>query len=304
MKLPRISRRQALLGGLAAATGGAAPPALALDTERLGEPLSVQALAIRRFLARDFAGTLRLLRAMGFGQIELASFPGMVGNFRGDFAPLEKLAPQTVRRELERAGLPCRSCHFLPAEFEPARWSQTLDWARGVGIRTMVLVDVHVPSRPSADAVKRFVEILNATGEQVKAAGLQMALHTDASLWSRFGDGLVADAVLAQVDAARCQLQLDFASVVQGDADGAALIDRYRGRITSLHLRDGRRPVDPEAYLPALPLGEGEVNWGQVMAAARRAGIRQYIVEMQLRPAFGMLDGLKTSIDYLRALKL
>jgi sugar phosphate isomerase/epimerase len=298
-----FSRRDILLTACAGVLAGQRF-ATAMDIDVLGEPLGVQALAIRRFIVADLDGTLELLRAMDYGQIELVSFPGFVGNFRGDFTPLEYLPPSEIRRRIVRAGLDCHSCHFLAHEYEHSNWNETLDWARGIGIDTMVYAGGELPRQPTVDDMRRHFDLLNETGARVRTEGMRMAIHSDADFWRSAGDRTVADYFVEHVEPSHCAIQLDFGSVVQAGVEGAQIVERYGDRIESIHLRDGKPPIDPEAYLPALPLGEGDVDWRAVMAAARRVGIHRYIVEMQLRPLVGMLDALRTSVDYLKALQV
>lgn len=304
MDNPALSRRMALTGmGAAAFTALVPHSALALELEALGAPLAFQALPIRRFLVQDFGGTLRVMRTMGYGRIELASFPGMVGNFRGDFSPLERTPAGEIRRHLLAAQLPCDSCAFLAHEFEPEYWPHTLAWARAIGVKTMIIMGGDPSAQASATELGRYFDSLNAAGERVREAGMTLWAHTYAAIWKpAAGGGALVDQLLAKVDAAHCQLQIDFGSVGQVEGDGAELIRRYGARIASVHLRDGKKPTDPNAYFPALALGEGEVQWAPVIRAARQAGVRDYVVEMQVRPLIGVLDAHKTSIDYLRAM--
>lgn len=302
MTLLSPDRRALLLGLAAAALPLAGVRAVPLDS--FGEPLAVQASALRLHLIRDFDGTLRILRAIGFGEIELVSFPGFAGSTRGDTSALAPLAPRSIAERLARAGLACRSCHFTPAELTADALPRTAEWASAIGVRTMVLAGNELPRGATRDDVRRHADMLTAIGTRVRAAGFALAIHTDHHLWQPVDGRPAADGVLALVAPELVSLQLDFASVVQAGADGADLVARYGSRIHSLHLRDARTPADPNAYLPALPLGEGQVDWRAVLIAARRANIRRYIVEMQLRPLFGVFDACKQSLDYLRALDL
>ena len=66
---------------------------------------------------------------------------------------------------------------------------------------------------------------------------------------------------------------------------------KYPGRFISMHLAD---------YAPAekkqVALGQGAVNWPELFAAAKPAGVKNYFVEMDL-------DLMKASIPYLHSLK-
>jgi sugar phosphate isomerase/epimerase len=143
--------------------------------------------------------------------------------------------------------------------------------------------------------------VLNAAGERVRAAGMKMGFHTDAAVWRTLDGQSATEEMMRRLDPRLVSIQMDFGTIVQTGSDGAAILERWPGRFFSVHLRDAKRPVDTYAYLPAAPLGTGEVDWTRVLRAARKAGVTSYVMEMVRYPG-GVLDGFKESIDYLRRL--
>lgn len=298
-----LTRRHALTAiastGLLCATNAAAMP---LDA--MGEPLSVQLLSLREPLLRNFDLTLRLLRDIGYGQVELVSFAGLKGDVPSDFGPVSYLPAREIRRHLERAGLFCKASHFVSEELSSDRINQSVDWAEAIGIEWVIFTGYHPPAHPTLDDMKRFYEVLAITGERVRRAGKRMSVHSLPSMWLEIDGHLAGDQFVEMVAPEDCAIQLDFASVVQAGDHGPELIARYAQRINSLHLRDSRGPAEPATYLPALPLGAGTIDWQAVMRAARSADIRNMVLEMQLRPLIGVFDSLVESADYLRKLTL
>jgi inosose dehydratase len=65
----------------------------------------------------------------------------------------------------------------------------------------------------------------------------------------------------------------DTAHLAAGGGDPAALIRRYGGRVRHVHLKDLRR--EPFAFLP---LGQGELNFGGILAALDEAGYDGWLV--------------------------
>jgi sugar phosphate isomerase/epimerase len=300
---PALSRRQALAVAAAGAPLLAPRIARAMDLRQLA-PLAFQAHTMRAPLARDFPGTLKVMKAMGFEAVELASFPGFVGDRRGDFTPLQHLTPAQIRRTIADAGLACTSAHFLPPEFTPAQFDKSLAWARGVGLTHMVYAGLEAPAMPTMDQLKAELDKLNEAGARVRAAGLQMGFHSDAHVWRTLDGQSATEEMMRRLDPRNVQIQMDFGTVIQTGADGAAILRRYPGRFFSIHLRDAKRPADSWAYLPASPLGTGgEIDWAAVIRAGKAAGVQHYVVEMTRYPG-GVFDAMKESVDYLRALEV
>lgn len=299
--MPAFNRRELLAGSLAASALAAAP-ARAMDLRRLA-PLAFQAHTMRAPLARDFPGALKVMRAMGFDAVELASFPGFVSDRRGGFGALAQLAPAQVRKTVAAAGLACTSAHFLPPQFQPDQFARSVDWAKGVGLTHMVYAGLELPERPTMDQLKAELDKLNEAGARVKAAGLQMGFHSDAHVWRVLDGQSATEEMMRRLNPKDVRIQMDFGTIIQTGADGAAILERYPDRFFSVHLRDAKRPADTWAYLPAEPLGTGEVDWARVIRAGERARVSHYVVEMTRYPG-GVFDAMKQSLDYLRSLQV
>jgi sugar phosphate isomerase/epimerase len=276
---------------------GASRDALALDT-----PFLFQTHSLRDWFIRDFAGTLKELREVGYTGMEITSFHGFRGNLRGDYGPLTDMPPAKIRKIISDSGLSCESSHFMAKEFEDAGFGAAVDWAQGVGLKYMVATGL--PTAKTAAEWQQQFEWMNRVGERLRREGLRLGFHTDASVWTRYDGKLAMDEMLRTVPDENCLQQLDLAGVIEHDVDAGAYLSAHPGRFYWLHLRDGVKPAEAGAYLPALVPGQGVINWKSVMAGARDAGVKSYIVEMQVRPVEGSMDAFKASYTYLRAMTL
>jgi sugar phosphate isomerase/epimerase len=273
-----------------------------MDLRRLA-PLGFQAHTMRAPLARDFPGTLKVMRAMGFDAVEMAYFPGFVGDYRGSFTPLEDLSPAEIRRIIRDSGLGCTAAHFPSKAFAADGFARAVDWAKGVGLERMIYAGLDLPAQATMSQLQAQLDVLNEAAGRVHAAGLKAGFHTDAHVWRTLDGRSATEEMMRRLDPALCQIQMDFGTIVQVGVDGAALLERYPGRFFSVHLRDAKRPADTYAYLPAAPLGAGEVDWAAVIRTAQRSGVGDYVVEMTRYPG-GVFDAMKESLDYLRALEV
>lgn len=71
---------------------------------------------------------------------------------------------------------------------------------------------------------------------------------------------------------------------------GRRLHDKVSGALP-LHLADWKASDKKQA-----PIGKGDVDWKKLFAAAKKGGVKNYYVEMDL-------DAMRASIDYLKNLK-
>jgi sugar phosphate isomerase/epimerase len=295
--MPVLTRRTFLEAALASAAA-ALLPARGAAFDR---PLAFMLHAVRVAAAADLPGTLRRIRAFGYAEVELVSFRGYAGPAARDgFAALAPMPPSAVRAAIADAGLTATSAHFKFEEFQDARLTESIAWAKGVGLEYMTVSDV--PAATTLDDWKRRFETLDRLGERVAQDGLRLGLHTQNDFWRTVDGALVLDAMLQQVPAQRCAVQLDLSTTQSMGIDAAAYLARHPGRFFALHLRDAPTPEKPGGYVFSVPLGQGALDLKAIVAAAERAGIRQYIVEMQMQPPADPIEGLRLSADYLRRL--
>lgn len=295
----RLADRREFLRIAAGATAGlfAGAPAHAAFRPELG----FQLFGVRAAAVLDLPGTLRRVASLGYEEVELISFPGYAANTpRDGFGPLAGLRPADIRLAISVAGLRVESCHFKMHQLEGNALGPSLDWARGVGVREIIVSDIS-PGETRADWESNFGRLARA-GDAVVRAGLSLGLHTPADVWRQFDDGRVFDLLLRRIRPARLNVQLDLSSTLSRSVDLVQILTQHGPRIHSLHLRDGRVPTTPGDYVDALPLGQGDIRWQPLLAAARRAGVRRYIVEMVSRdPATDPFEALRISAQYLRS---
>jgi sugar phosphate isomerase/epimerase len=79
-------------------------------------------------------------------------------------------------------------------------------------------------------------------------------------------------------------------SVVSLGYQAADYFEKYPGRFISIHLQDWSPEQKKE-----VALGQGVVDWNRLFAAAKKAGVKNYFVELEG-------DDLKTSVPFLRGL--
>ena len=292
-----VSRRTLLASAIGACAASLLPGrAAALDL-----PLGFMLHAVRVLAAADLAGTLRRVAALGYTEVELVSFRGYASPApRDGFGPLAPMPPAQVRAVIRDAGLSVASAHFKFEEFEDARIEGSIAWAKGVGLQYMTVSDV--PAAATRDEWQLRFDALDRLGARVRRDGLQLALHTQNDFWRDIDGAMVIDHLLRHVPADRCAVQLDLSTTQSMGVDPVAFLARHRGRVFALHLRDASAPAQRGGYVFSVPLGQGALDLRAIIDAARAAGVRKYIVEMQMQAPADPVEGLRLSADYLRRL--
>jgi sugar phosphate isomerase/epimerase len=190
-----------------------------------------------------------------------------------------------------------RSCHFKLAELEDTRISVTLEWAAALGLTYVVITDLQFAGQ---DWQQTF-DLTNRYGERVRKAALQLAIHTPPDIWNSRDGQLAFATMLREVEPENCVYQLDLSTTLMSGIDAGRWMESHPGRFFSVHLRDGRKPSEPVRYLPALPLGQGEIDFKSVLAGAKTAGVTSCIVEMTVMPPEDSILAYQKSADFIRS---
>ena len=259
--------------------------AAAARADPLGLPLGCQTWPVREAIAKDFDATLRQLAATGFRSIEMCSPRGYV---KSGFDTLAAVKPAALRKRIRDAGLICESCHFQMRELRDAT-AETVAYARELGLKQMVLASFGLRNAPLADWV-RAAHDLNRAAEAIRKAGMQAAFHNHNIEFTQLEGVRIYDKIVAELDPQLVKLQFQV-WVISDGVDPVAELEKHPGRFSSLHLQD---------FAPAtksmVAIGKGSVDWKGLFAAARKAGVKNYYVEMDL-------DLMRQSVPFLRGLK-
>lgn len=264
--------------------------------------LGVQAHCLRREMSVDFPGTLARVKAMGIGRIEMCSFPGCRGNPWGDFGALADWPAERIRHALATTRLDCVGTHFAAKELTGDELGTAVRWARDIGSPAIVLDGLRQAADADAAAWRAAFESLNDIGRRVTDHGLAFAYHTQNDVWRTIAGTLLADELFRIVDPALCRIELDPSGALVFGADWASPVRENPGQFFAMHLRDGSRPGHEVPYLPALPLGEGDVDWPRALDAAVAADIPLYILEMEVDAGGDPFPALESSLAFLEGL--
>jgi sugar phosphate isomerase/epimerase len=276
---PLISRRSLLEGAIltstAASLASAAP---------FGWPVGTQTYPVRTKLGKDFDGTLKELASTGFQSIEMCSPQG----YAGPFAPLASIKPEELRSRIKAAGLQCESCHYTRKELNE-NLAERIDYAKALGLKYMVLSSFSIREGSLADWARAATE-LNKVAEQISKAGIQTAFHNHDREFEKRDGELIYDRIMRELDPKLVKMQYQ---VVVGrlGVDYAEVFNKYPGRFVSLHLDDWKADDKKPAAL-----GTGAVNWKKLMQDAKKAGVKNYFVEVEP-------DAMKESCRYMQGLK-
>ncbi len=279
-------------------------------------PVGLQLYTVGKEMDADPLGTLKQVAAAGYQTVELS--------------PIGKVPPLDLKKALDAAGLKNPSGHFLLPDLMN-KLDANVDAARQLGQEYLVVTVPWVAdaSRIQAQHGDPFAKMLavlngltlddwkwnaeqfNKLGERVKKAGLQLAYHNHNFEFKSYGTTTGYDEFLRLTDPGLVKLELDCGWVTVAGHDPIAYLTGYPDRYRLLHIKDFHKGFEPSTTLgaqgPHAPvpteLGRGGIDYGPVLAAARKCDIRAMYVEQE--PPFTempALEAIKVDYEYLKKL--
>lgn len=245
--------------------------------------IGVQLYTVRRELEADFEGTLARVAGLGYREVEFAGYYGRT--------------PAQVKAALARHGLAAPSAHFQSV-VASGGVREAIEAAQAIGHEYLVYAWLPPEERKSLDDYKRLAERLNRAGEECKRAGVQFGYHNHDFEFAPMEGRIPYDLILEATDAGLVKMELDLYWITKGGQSPLAYFRKHPGRFPLVHVKD----MDSTPKRHFTEVGRGRIDFGEIFAASRQAGIRHYFVEQDETPA-SPFDSIRTSIEYLKRLE-
>lgn len=239
---------------------------------------------VNKELKQDWQGTLKKAVDYGFSEIETGSF---YGDSASDFL-----------RFCDQIGLTVIGGGGLSLSVNPDKIGPKLDSLNALNVRYAVAYWPWLVGGPFSLAdCQRSAELLNMLGEQCKQRGLTLCWHNHDKEFIPMEAGLPFDYLMAHTESDLVKCEMDLYWVTKGGADPLAMLRKYSGRYTILHVKDMAPGPEQDFACP----GSGIIDFKPLFAEAYKQGIRHFMVERD-----NVVDGLaclQTSGEYLRRLR-
>lgn len=245
--------------------------AFSANTAPTSPQLSVQLWSIKEDVAKDFEGTLKQLKAMGFQGIE----------FAGNFGPYAE-NPAGLKAFLDKLGLKASSAHVQFDKLSPESFDETVAFYKAIGCKYLI---IPMDQRAfTVDGAKTVAAELEAIQKKLAPHGMYTGYHNHKpemlgengkTPWDVIGKGTSQEVVLQQ----------DIGWTEVAGKDPIDFIKAYPGRTIVTHYKSAA----PEPGNKENPIiGKDTTDWKSVITANKTiGGTLWFVVEQEVYP-----DGL------------
>lgn len=267
-------------------------------------PIALQLYSVRDELEKDFVGTIRKVKALGYDGVE---FAGLYGH-----------KPAEVKKILEDAALVPVSAHvpFVDLVADPEK---VVGEYAEIGCKYIAIPYLTPEYRPGSEKFNDVIEGAKVIGKAANDLGLTLLYHNHDFEFEKLNGEYALDILYKDVSSDLLKTEIDTCWVNVAGENPSAYLRKYAGRSPVVHLKDfvmpGKKPEkmyeligitddqkqeDAKAF-EFRPLGNGVQNFSEILQACKDVGAVWVVVE-QDKPSMGKtsIECAQTSINYLK----
>ncbi len=256
-------------------------------------------LAVQMYTVRDFTRTsddlklsLQKIAAMGYPAVQMSA----VGAMDGDNPQVSAAA---ARQMLDDAGLRCIATHRGWDALKD-NTDREIEFHQTLGCDYAAIGSLPASyGKQGASGYRRWAQEAAPVIARLKDAGIRLGYHNHAFEFERASpDQPTNFDLLAQAGGADLMMEIDLYWIAHAGANPQRVVEQLKGRLPVIHIKD-KEVANGEPVMA--PIGEGLLDWANLLPACEQAGVQWYAVEQDVcrRNPF---DCLQSSFDYLQSL--
>jgi sugar phosphate isomerase/epimerase len=225
-----------------------------------------QLYTVREFLKTEeqVFETFKKLKAMGYNAVQVSG---------------TSVDPAVIKEAADKEGLKICVTHIpfnrLSADMEGVIKQHKMYGCKYVGIGSMPM-----EYRTSKEGYLNFAREASEHGKILRDNGLQLIYHNHNFEFTKFDGVLGMDILLQESDPEALHFEIDSYWVQAGACDPVEWIKKAAGRMKVVHFKD--MAIDAEGKQVMAEVGEGNLNWKEIIKACEEIGAEWCAVEQDV----------------------
>ena len=268
--------------------------------------VGLQVYSVRDELAKDFEGTLKKVKEIGYDYVEFAGF-------------YDKTAEE-VKAIIDKIGLNAISVHQGNQLFAQ-KGMEAVDDLKTVGVKYCA-----IPWYESAKLKNNWEETkadFTEFSKALKSEGIKLLYHNHDFEFEKVDGEYIIDRMYREMPSGIIDPEFDTCWVHYSGEDPCKYIEKYAGRVEVLHLKDfvcknlasgpvyalisndggeEKKASKEDNGFRFTPLGAGIQDFPAILASAEKSGTEYIIVEQDESVDMPPMEAAKISRDYLKSL--
>ncbi len=264
-------------------------------------PIALQLYSVRDDMEKDFLGTLKKVKELGYDMVE--------------FAGLFSYSAAEVKAMCEEAGVIPISAH-VPYGSMASDLGVVNDYAE-IGCKYVVVPWQNEDLLPGGEKYEDFKKTAKAIADRSESLGMKLCYHNHDFEFVKIDGKNKLDIMYDDFSFMYPQIDTCWAKV--GGEEPYEYIKKYAGRAEILHLKDfvgqksnnmygligadGKKDEGAAEEFDFRPVGHGVQDFKKILASAEEIGIKYVVVE-QDRPCLDKtpMECAEMSVNYLKSI--
>jgi len=225
--------------------------------------IAAQLYTLREFTKtpKDIAKTLGRVKKLGYHAVQCSA--------------LGPIAPAELAHLLKEQGLACCATHVSRERME-SETQAVIQEHHLYDCRYTAVGGYFPEGKTTAKTWSQFAAKYNSLAAKFTGSGVAIGYHNHSHELARYGRTTALEILLEKLDRS-VWMEIDTYWIAHGGGDPVQWIKRVAGRMPCVHLKD--MAISPRREQFMAEVGEGNLNWPDILAACRSAGVEWYIVE-------------------------
>jgi sugar phosphate isomerase/epimerase len=249
--------------------------------------LAAQLYTLREFTKTpaDIAKTLARVKKLGYDAVQCSA--------------LGPIAPGELARVLKGEGLACCATH-TSLDRMANQTQAVIDEHQLWGCKFTAVGGYFPKGEITAEMWNQYASEFNGVAKRFAGSGISIGYHNHSHELMRYGKTTGLAMLIEKLDRS-IWMEVDTYWITHGGGDPVQWINRVSGRIPCVHLKD--MAINQKREQIMAEVGEGNLNFPEILKACRAAGAKWYIVEQDIcyRDPF---ESLEISLRNLKAMGL
>ena len=261
--------------------------------------IGLQLYSVREDISKDLVGTLKAVKAAGYDYVESAG-PGFYG-----------LDAKEAKELLDECGLTLISAHTTDTS------DDNLAFLKALGVKNFTIP--YYSDESYKNDLKGALAYFNESAEKVKKYGMRLFYHNHDFEFEQIDGKKIIDRIFSETDEGAISPQFDVCWITYGGSDAGEYIRKYAYKgMPMAHLKDFAckgavkgtvyelieggtvKKSKEENLFRFKPVGQGVVDFDNVLAAADEARIEYLIVEQDDSYETPAIEAVRQSREFLK----
>jgi sugar phosphate isomerase/epimerase len=247
--------------------------------------IACQMYTLREFTktSADIAKTLARVRKIGYEAIQSSAM-----------GPID---PKELANILKNEGLACCATHISMEKMRDET-AKVIEDHKMWGCKYTAVGGYHNKTGTSQDWIN-WAGQYNDVAKKFEGSGITIGYHNHSHELAKL-DGKVLLQMLVEKLSPKVWFEIDTYWIVAGGGDPIEWINKVKGRIPCVHLKDMAVKTDRTQLMAEI--GEGNLNWPGILKACKDAGVEWYIIEQDNCNGLDPFDCVERSLKNLKGM--